>query len=138
MPFGWIIAGVFAWMFASSGGSKKAARPKVTTGTAMLIEGKAYRVEIEVSGPAVNANPQLIAYNIQASLLGAGAYNVLVQPRIPLLVTYSIVAAGTTPVVLNVAAQQAIGAVSADYTFRSVQEIALPKPKKQQPTKLAA
>lgn len=127
MPtLGLIVAGVIAWMFSTNGGGKKAAPSKVTTGTAMLKQGKAYRIELEVGGPALQSagrHPSDVAIAIDNGLRMAGAYDVIVQPSMPLWVTYSLVAQGTTPVVLNVAAQQAIGGIQADYTFRSVQEI---------------
>jgi hypothetical protein len=138
MPtLGLIVAGVIAWMFSTNGGkgSKQSPKesPKVTTGTALLEQGKAYRIELEVGGPALQAagrHPSDVAIAMDNGLRMAGAYDVTVTPSMPLWVTYSLVAQGTTPVVLNIAAQQKIGGIDADYTFRSVQEIKPVKPAK--------
>lgn len=118
----WIFAALAALIFSgSSGGSRS---KKVTTGTAMLKGGRAYRIELEVSGQALNSKPTEVAQGVDNGLRMNGAYDVLVQPTIPLLVSYSIVPAGDVPIVLNVPAQQTIGGMAADYTFRSVEQIA--------------
>jgi hypothetical protein len=119
---GWLLAALAAFLFApkKSGGSSA----KVTEGTAFLFAGKTYRIELEVNGPALLANPLGVAQGIDNGLRMAGAYDVLVQPSIPLMASYSLVPAGDLPVVLNVAAQQTIGGIAAEYTFRSVQQIA--------------
>jgi hypothetical protein len=53
----------------------------------------------------------------------AGAYDVYISPTVPLQVSYSLVAQGDLPIVLNVPTTQSIGGIPADYTFRSVQQI---------------
>lgn len=116
---GWIAAGILAFMFSRSGGGKA----KVSQGTAQLRAGKAYRIEMDVDGDAVRANPSDVARGLDNGLRMAGAYDVMVQPTIPLLVSYSMHMPGDLPIVLNVPAQQTIGGLNAVYTFRSVQEI---------------
>jgi X-X-X-Leu-X-X-Gly heptad repeat protein len=119
---GWIFAGVFAWMISqASGGSRK-----ITTGTAQLKAGKAYRIELEVDGPAVRQapNPADVARGLDNGLRMAGAYDVMVSPTFPLKASYSLLMPGDLPIVLNVGAQQTIGGLQGTYTFRSVQQIA--------------
>lgn len=122
---GWIFAALAALLFtqgSKGGGSSK----KVTQGTATLKAGRAYRIELEVGGPALLQaadHPSKVAQGVDNGLRMNGAYDVLVQPTIPLLVSYSIVPPGDVPVVLNVPAGQTIAGIPADYTFRSVQQI---------------
>ena len=120
---GWIFAALAAILFAQSSGGSRASK-KITQGTALLKGGRAYRIELEVSGPALIGNPTGVAQGIDNGLRMAGSYDVLVQPTIPLQVSYSIVPAGDVPIVLHVPVQQTMGGVAADYTFRSVQQIA--------------
>lgn len=121
---GWIFAAVAAYAFsqAGSGGSKR----KITTGAAQLRAGRAYRFEIALDGDAVRkaANPTQVAQGLDNGLRMSGAYDVLVQPTIPILASYSLQMPGDLPIVLNVPATQAIGGLSGQYTFLSVQEIA--------------
>ena len=127
--FGWILAAVVAAVFAGAGRGSGGggAGKKQTQGTAMLKAGRAYRIELEVSGPALLQaadHPSKVAQGVDNGLRMNGAYDVLVQPTIPLLVSYSIVPGGDTPVVLNVPAEQVIAGIPANYTFRAVQPIA--------------
>lgn len=119
---GWLFAGMLAWMFSQGAGGQR----KITSGTAQLKAGKAYRFELEVDGPAVrNApNPADVARGLDNGLRMAGAYDVMVSPTFPLRASYSLVMPGDLPVVLNVPATQAIGGLQGQYTFRSVQQIA--------------
>ncbi len=120
--WGWIFAAFAAYMFASGSGAKK----KVTKGTALMRAGRTYRIEISVDGDAVRKapNPSDVARGLDNGLRMAGAYDVMVQPTIPLLASYSIRVPGDLPVVLDVPVQQSIGGLAGEYTFRSVQEIA--------------
>src|SRR5436190_13185807 len=119
---GWIFAAVAAYMFSQSGGGGN--RRKVTKGTAQLRAGRTYRFEIELDGISLRTNPTQTAQGLDNGLRMAGAYDVLVQPSIPLHASYSVRIAGDLPIVLNVPATQAIGGAAGEYTFRSVQEIA--------------
>lgn len=124
---GWVIAAGIAYLLASGGkGGGGGSRPKLTEGNVMLRAGKSYRIEIEAGGPAVlqHSNPTEVALAIQSGLVQAGAYDVMVQPSLPILASYSYMTPGDLPIVLNVATQQTIGGVTVDYTFRSVQELA--------------
>lgn len=119
-----LAAGVAAIALAGrkSGGAKK---PQ-TTGTATLKGGKSYRIELSVSGRAVNeaANPAHVAEGVRNGLMMNGAYDVYASPSNPILVSYSLDVPYDTPVVLGVAATQQIGGLPAEYVFRSVQQIA--------------
>lgn len=120
---GWIAAALAAYMFSQSGSG---GRRKVTQGTAQLRANRTYRFELSVDGDAVrkSPNPSDVARGLDNGLRMAGAYDVMVQPTIPLLASYSMRIAGNLPIVLNVPATQAIGGLAGEYTFRSVQEIA--------------
>jgi hypothetical protein len=121
--WGWIAAAFAAYIFSTSGsGSKR----KITKGTAQLRAGRTYRFEIAVDGDAVRKapNPSDVARGLDNGLRMAGAYDVMVQPTIPLLASYSMRMPGDLPVVLGVAATQSIGGLAGQYTFVSVQEIA--------------
>lgn len=120
--FQWIAAAVVAYMFAQSSGG---GRRKVTQGTAQLRANRTYRFELEVDGDAVrkSPNPVDVARGLDNGLRMAGAYDVLVQPTMPIKASYSMRIAGDLPVVLNVPATQAIGGLAGQYTFRSIQEI---------------
>lgn len=118
---GWILAIGAAYIFSqSSGGSRR----KVTQGTAQLRAGKTYRFELDLDGAALRANPTDVARGLDNGLRMAGAYDVMLQPSLPLRASYSMLIAGDLPVVLNVPVTQQIGGVAGEYTFRSVQEIA--------------
>lgn len=119
---GWFAAAFAAYIFSQSGNQRR----KVTKGTAQLRAGRTYRFELSVDGDAVrkSPNPSDVARGLDNGLRMAGAYDVMVQPTIPLLASYSMRIAGDLPIVLNVPATQAIGGLAGDYTFRSVQEIA--------------
>lgn len=122
--FGWIAAAVAAYMLSQSGSS--AQKRKQSQGTAQLKAGRTYRFELSVDGDAVrkSPNPSDVARGLDNGLRMAGAYDVMVQPTIPLLASYSMRIAGDLPIVLNVPATQSIGGLAGEYTFRSVQEIA--------------
>jgi hypothetical protein len=122
--FGWVLAAVAAYMFASSANS--GSKRKVTQGTAQLRAGRTYRFELSLDGDAVrkSPNPSDVARGLDNGLRMAGAYDVMVQPTIPILASYSMLIAGDLPIVLNVPATQAIGGIPGQYTFTSVQEIA--------------
>jgi hypothetical protein len=119
---GWIAAAVVAFLFSRAGAGNGR---KVTKGTAQLKAGKAYRFEMTVDGDAVRKapNPSDVARGLDNGLRMAGAYDVMVQPTIPLLVSYSMQMPGDLPVVLNVPASQTIGGLAGVYTFTSIQEI---------------
>lgn len=116
---GWVFAAVAAYMLSKSGGAKR----KVTKGTAQLKAGKTYRFEIAVDGTQVRATPTQAAQGLDNGLRMAGAYDVMVQPTLPLLASYSMFIAGDLPVVLDVPVSQNIGGLAGEYTFLSVQEI---------------
>lgn len=116
---GWVFAALAAYMLSKSGGAKR----KVTNGTAQLKAGKTYRFEIAVDGTQVRATPTQAAQGLDNGLRMAGAYDVMVQPTLPLLASYSMFIAGDLPVVLNVPVSQNIGGLAGEYTFLSVQEI---------------
>lgn len=124
---GWVLAALAAIVFSQGGGNSSSSsggtRKKYTTGTAPMKAGLAYRIELEVTGAALQANPVGVAQGIDNGLRMAGAYDVLIQPTFPLLVSYSFVPAGDLPVVLNVPVQQTIGGVPGLYTFKSIQQI---------------
>jgi hypothetical protein len=119
---GWIAAAIAAYMFSQSGNQRR----KVTHGTALLRANRTYRIEISVDGDAVrkSPNPSDVARGLDNGLRMGGAYDVMVQPTIPILASYSMHIAGDLPIVLNVPATQSIGGLPGEYTFRSVQEIA--------------
>jgi hypothetical protein len=109
--------------------------PVVTEGSAFLEQGKTYRIELEVGGPALTSaadHPSIVAQGVDAGLRMAGAYNVYISPTTPLQISYSLVAQGSTPVVLNVPTTQLVTGIPADYTFRSVQQIPDRAPYKSQ------
>jgi hypothetical protein len=122
----WLFAALAALVFTQGSGGRGSSK-KITQGTAMLKAGRAYRIELEVGGPALLQaadHPSKVAQGVDNGLRMNGAYDVLVQPTIPLLVSYSLVPAGDVPIVLNVPASQMIAGIPADYTFRSVEQIA--------------
>ena len=123
----WLFAVLAALVFSGAGRNKDGKR--ITQGTAQLKAGRSYRIELEVSGAAQTQaadHPSKVAQGVDNGLRMAGAYDVLIQPTIPLQVSYSIVPAGDLPIVLNVPATQNIGGIPADYTFRSVQQLGTP------------
>jgi len=83
----WIFFGLLA--LAVAGGGKKGAG-KVTQGVAKLKAGKAYRIEADVSGAALATNPTAVAQAVQAQLNASGVTDVLVQPSIPIRVSYTV------------------------------------------------
>lgn len=100
------------------GGASK----KVTSGTVTLKGGRTYRIDIDVSGRAVNElDHTQVAQGVQNGLGMNGARDIYVSPSIPIQASYTIDIPYDTPVVLNVAAQQQIGGLPAEYTFRGVQ-----------------
>lgn len=119
-----VILGVAAAAAAARnvGGSKQ---KKVTTGQALLKGGRSYRIELEVSGRAVNEapNPTHVADAVRNGLGMNGGRDVYVSPSNPIQASYTLDVQYDTPVVLNVAAQQVIGGLPADYVFRSVQQL---------------
>lgn len=119
----WIAAALAAFIFSQAGNGQKR---KQTTGTAQLKTGKAYRFEMTVDGDAVRKapNPADVARGLDNGLRMAGAYDVLVSPSMPLLVSYSMLMPGDLTVVLNVPATQSIGGLQGVYTFTAIQEIA--------------
>lgn len=121
--WGWVAAAVAAYMFSQSGGGS---RRKVTSGSVQLKANRTYRFEISVDGDAVrkSSNPSDLARGLDNYLRMNGAYDVMVQPTIPILASYSMRIAGDLPIVLNVPASQAMGGLQGLYTFTSVQEIA--------------
>jgi len=122
---GWVLAlglGVVAVRGRKGSGGSKAQ----TSGSVTLLGGKSYRVELSVSGRAVNEapNPAQVAEGVRNGLMMNGGYDVYASPSNPILVGYSIDVPYDTPVVLGVAATQQIGGLPAEYVFRSVQRIA--------------
>lgn len=108
---------------------KKTNPPAVTSGTAQLRKGRTYRLQLSLRG-GITDDPSRrpdVALAMQNGLGMAGAYDIYVAPTIPMLVEYSLVAEGDTPVVMNAPVQQAIGGVTAEYSFTRIQEIAAKK-----------
>lgn len=120
---GWILAIGAAYIFSQQGKVKSRPKPKIESGTAQLRAGKTYRIEIDLDGAALRAKPQEVAQGLDNGLRMGGAYDVLIQPSIPLRASYSMLMPGDLPVVLDVPVSQSIGGVPGEYTFRSVQEI---------------
>lgn len=117
----YLLAALAALIFAGVGKNKGS--KKVTSGTAQLKANRAYRIELQYNSPLLQTQPQQVAQGLDNGLRMAGAYDVLVQPTIPLLISYSIIVPGDLPIVLNVPAEQTIAGYAGQYTFLSVQEI---------------
>ncbi|MET0410230.1 MAG: hypothetical protein ABW217_02990 [Polyangiaceae bacterium] len=126
---GAIFLGLFAVGVIAAATKKKTNPPAVSSGTAQLRKGKTYRIQLSVRGGLAddpNRRPDA-ALAMQNGLGMAGAYDIYVAPTFPMLVEYSLVAEGDTPVVLNVPVQQVIGGLAGEYTFTRIQEIARKK-----------
>lgn len=121
------VAAALLVLAIAGAGEGSSSKKKIKSGTAKLKANRAYRIELQVSTPLLQSDPQSIVVAMDNGLRMAGAYDVLVEPSIPLRVQYSIILPGDLPIVLNVPAQQSIGGVAGEYTFLSVQEIAAPK-----------
>ena len=121
------VAAALLVLAIAGAGEGSSSKKKIKSGTAKLKANRAYSIELQVSTPLLQSDPQSIVVAMDNGLRMAGAYDVLVEPSIPLRVQYSIILPGDLPIVLNVPAQQSIGGVAGEYTFLSVQEIAAPK-----------
>lgn len=121
----WIAAAGVAFMFSQSGRGRSRLK-RWTSGSAQLKANKTYRFELSVDGDAVrkSSNPSDLARGLDNYLRMNGAYDVMVQPTMPILVSYSMRMAGDLPVVLHVPAQQTMGGLTGSYTFTGIQEIA--------------
>ena len=117
-----LAAALFAFVVAGAG--KKTGKKKITQGNAVLKAGRPYRIELQVDTPMLQTKPQDVATAFDNYLRMNGAFDVLVQPSIPLFVSYTIITQGDVPVVLNVPVAQTLGGVAGNYTFLSVQELA--------------
>jgi hypothetical protein len=110
---------------AARGVKGGSAQKRITSGTVQLKGGRTYRIELEVSGPALSGtNAPQVAQAIGNGLSQNGGYDVYVSPTVPVQASYSIDLVYETPMVLNVPMTQQLAGMPADYTFRAVQQIA--------------